>query len=787
VAGLVDDPVGDDHRVWLRSCGAAAAHQIQAVAIDAITGLPAAIAFAGGVQALRFRIAVVEGGSETRGTYGGIDVTGARRHDTSVLVGHQPAGVAPAQVTTHVGPAELRWTYTFRDEAPHLAVTVEITSQHRTDLTVRDVQLSIAVPAGPLTATGPVVRAPGNRIRSGLPLAELDQPVTVNTAGGTPGSSGLTVLEFPDRGSSLVCWPLSRDAIGAQAIHRDGEDAVIDLYTGLAGMIHGDGALHYGTLYLDNLPLSWEAIRPRIPGWYRAAGIELPADAPDWAAHASIFEVQLGTSLFGAPANYSPYPDIADLIADLDRIAYLGFDTIQLMPRQPFPSYNVIDFADIAASYADPDLLEDLVEQSHRRGIRVILDVIMHGVIDKESIAQAADAVRQGPHGAYLATDAAFSNDGADALEMAQRLPWSRHILDFERAWSDGSPGVHPLVRDHPDWFFRDSHGQVAGIYTKAFDLAHPEVAQYFQEALVHFVERLGIDGFRFDAPTYNAFPNWSPLTRHRASASELACIDLFAKLRAALKPRYPELLFYTEPSGVLLRQSMDVNYNYDEHSQLEDLVGFRGVALGSVGESTTGVRNAAELAAWFDDRNACLPDHAITAHHIDSHDTFWWPRPGQKWRREQIALPATRALASIFALSGGPYMTFVGGELGIEEHLRVIHRLRRRPEIGYGAADYRAVRTDSPRVYAVVRSAGEVSTLVLVNMADRASDVTLTLAPFAVTTPVVNLVDDTAVTISPGSRSILQMAAFSTVLLALHTPGPDTPGPDDSSGGDGA
>ncbi|MGB4135958.1 MAG: DUF3459 domain-containing protein, partial [Microbacterium sp.] len=252
-----------------------------------------------------------------------------------------------------------------------------------------------------------------------------------------------------------------------------------------------------------------------------------------------------------------------------------------------------------------------------------------------------------------------------------------------------------------------------------------PGWQDYFLSALRNLIDRLGVDGFRFDAPTYNAFPNWSERTRERASASELACLELFRRLRRELKPEHPELMFYTEPSGVLLRESMDLVYNYDEHAQLEDVMGFAGIALGGGGgASHVGIGTAADLAAWFDERDSVLPAGSVTAHHIDSHDTFWWPQPGQKWRREQFGVAPTRALASIFALSGGPYMTFVGGESGIEEHLREIHALRRRPAFAHGRADFRSVRTEDPHVFAVVREGDGEAFLVLVNLADRATRV---------------------------------------------------------------
>jgi len=107
-----------------------------------------------------------------------------------------------------------------------------------------------------------------------------------------------------------------------------------------------------------------------------------------------------------------------------------------------------------------------------------------------------------------------------------------------------------------------------------------------------------------------------------------------------------------------------------------------------------------------------------MTARHIDSHDTFWWPLPGFKWRREQYGLPAARALLATWSLIGGVYMTFVGGETAMEEEIRRLHRLRADlPEIRIGIADYDGVRADDDHIFAVARRHRGQTSLVLVNL----------------------------------------------------------------------
>jgi hypothetical protein len=148
-----------------------------------------------------------------------------------------------------------------------------------------------------------------------------------------------------------------------------------------------------------------------------------------------------------------------------------------------------------------------------------------------------------------------------------------------------------------------------------------------------------------------------------------MGCIPLFVDMRHDMKREKPDALLYTEPSGLLLRRSMDVNYNYDEQWLVS--------ALMTGNSSQRAVRNGRDFMIWIKDRDDFLPLGSETAHHIDSHDTFWWPQWGKKWRREQYSLTATKALSASFLCLDGPYMMFTGGEEGIEQELAGLLQFR--------------------------------------------------------------------------------------------------------------
>ena len=702
--------------------------------LDEKTGLPTALLFRQGGQevSLPFTLtATLETGGEEvfvplrNFSYVDTEKVGTFRRVEGAPLYHSSGPEETYAVTTEAGDWTVRWEYTFRQSHPRLELNFDISpSLAVSKTTLRDVRLEFVVRLPDFGLWR--LEAPGNTMRTGVNADALVEPFPVPTAGGDEGSTGLVALHCPERRQVLVLWPFSRTEIGDFSLHSDGDAFRFVLATGLAGRISRHESLRYGAVELDVMEGTWEETRDDVPGWYATLGLSTPQDRPEWVETASIFEVQIGYSPFWGGYRYEPYPTVKDLLADLGRIKGLGFDALQIMPRQPYPSYNVHDYADVTLSYGDEEDLRALVDACHSLGMRVILDILMHGVIDREVIARAAERVRSGPYYDRLSEAVTMVSGVSPAAVDQMNVAWSRHILDFEPYWFEGSPPCHPLVDEHPEWFMRDPQGNVTGIYTKAFDVANVEWQEYFCSAAEELVRRLDIDGFRFDAPTYNTLPNWSESTEHRASYSALGCLQLFELLRVRLKRLKEGVMLYTEPSGVLFRQAMDATYNYDEHWLPDALL---LTPQEDEQSRRTSVRNGRELAAWFRDRNAVLPPGSFIAHHIDSHDTFWWPLPGQKWRREQFGLDATRALLAVFSLSGGAYMTFVGGEKGIEEELRRVHRLRRTlPEVGRGAADYDAVWVDREAVYAVVRRSGSSCSVLLVNLSSEEVEATCSL-----------------------------------------------------------
>ncbi|HET6905502.1 MAG TPA: alpha-amylase family glycosyl hydrolase [Rhodanobacteraceae bacterium] len=92
--------------------------------------------------------------------------------------------------------------------------------------------------------------------------------------------------------------------------------------------------------------------------------------------------------------------DLNGVTAKLDYLKSLGVDGIWLMPINPSPSYHGYDITDYYAinpQYGTMADFERLVREAHRRGIKIIMDMVMNHSSDRSPWFRAA----QDPHSKY--------------------------------------------------------------------------------------------------------------------------------------------------------------------------------------------------------------------------------------------------------------------------------------------------------------------------------------------------------------------------------------------------
>jgi glycosidase len=631
-----------------------------------------------------------------------------------VYEGHQVICL-DREVALEISAREGDWTITsiFRlsPASDTLNRDLRLSYHGQTEAFLRDVRLIVPkVSVGRLAETW--LEAPDYPVTSHFPLSELGEGIwpglesrTLTISGkvqhsvDAPGSVvGMVALHHPASDISLMTWPHSTSEFSIMEVIREGDRIDFIHWLFLSDRFGHGHTLEAGRQYLRLSHENWDGALRRFQRWYETIKLRVPCDRPQWALGTAIYEVHIGRAPFKDGVNYEPYPTVANLTEDLPRIADLDFEVIQVMPHWPYCGYTVHDYHDIDLQYGDEDELKAMVQRAHELGLKVILDVVLHGCADKEIIR----------------------------WDMAQFGPYYDFIF---KEWLQRSDERSRYRDEHPEWFMQNEQGETAKVYTWAFDAANCSYQDFLIDVLKHYITDLGVDGFRFDAPTWNCMPNWADGLPYRASTSYYGAYHLMRRVREAIKRSHPQAMLYTEPSGPLFRQSMDVTYNYDVEwlsGSLMKVVSERGYAGAGIYD---GRRITAKQAGlWLHYRSLALPPGSITVQHLDSHDTFWWGEMAQ-FRREAFGDEAARALFAMFALQGGGIMNYVGAERGSEVFYRRLLKLRRNhPVLRYGACDFLAVGCDHEMVLSLFRIYGDEHAIPLINLGEEEARVHLRL-----------------------------------------------------------
>lgn len=214
--------------------------------------------------------------------------------------------------------------------------------------------------------------------------------------------------------------------------------------------------------------------------------------------------------------------DIQGLTQKLDYIQHLGVDCIWLLPIFPSPliddGYDISDYYNIHPDLGTIDDFKELVRETHRRGMRIIADLVINHTSDQCAWFKEAQANPRSPyHDYYVWSD------------TDQRYKDARIIfVDSETsnwAWSEEAQKYywHRFYACQPDLNFDN-----------------PAVREEMK-AVMRFWLDMGIDGFRADAVPYL-------IEREGTTCENLPETHAFLKeLRKLIDDEYPGCILLAE------------------------------------------------------------------------------------------------------------------------------------------------------------------------------------------------------------------------------------------------
>ncbi|HET7488006.1 MAG TPA: maltose alpha-D-glucosyltransferase [Acidimicrobiales bacterium] len=202
---------------------------------------------------------------------------------------------------------------------------------------------------------------------------------------------------------------------------------------------------------------------------------------PLWFQRAVFYEVLVRGFFDG---NNDGTGDLEGLTQRLDYIQWLGVDCLWLLPFYQSPlrdgGYDISDFFTILPEYGDLADAVGLVEEAHRRGIRVIADLVVNHTSDAHPWFQESRQDRTNPKADWYVW-----NDDPERWSDARVI-----FVDTEKSNWTWDP-----VRQQYFWHRFFSH-------QPDLNYDNPEVQQMMMD-VVRFWLDIGLDGFRLDAVPY--------------------------------------------------------------------------------------------------------------------------------------------------------------------------------------------------------------------------------------------------------------------------------------------
>jgi len=241
---------------------------------------------------------------------------------------------------------------------------------------------------------------------------------------------------------------------------------------------------------------------------------------PLWYKDAVIYELHI-KAFYDSDNNGTG--DFPGLIQKLDYIQDLGVNTLWLLPFYPSPmrddGYDIADYRNVHPDYGTMADFKLFVKEAHRRGLKIITELVINHTSDQHPWFQAA---RRAPAGSSKRDFYVWSHSN-------QKFPETRIIFkDAERSnwtWDEEAHAYywHRFFYHQPDLNFNN-----------------PMVVKAVIK-LMRFWLDLGVDGMRLDAIPYLCVREG---TQNENLPGTHAVIK---QMRAVLDAHYPHCVFLAE------------------------------------------------------------------------------------------------------------------------------------------------------------------------------------------------------------------------------------------------
>jgi maltose alpha-D-glucosyltransferase / alpha-amylase len=224
------------------------------------------------------------------------------------------------------------------------------------------------------------------------------------------------------------------------------------------------------------------AVAPAPAKTKSSAEVGIDRTVTDWYKDGVIYQLHV-KAFFDSTGD-----GIGDFEGLTQRLAYieaLGVNVVWLLPFYPSPlrddGYDIADYRDVNPSYGDMDAFKTFLDEAHRRGIRVMTELVINHTSDQHPWFQRARKAAKGsPHrNFYVWSDSDERYAGTRIIFVdTEKSNWTWDSEANAYYW-------HRFYSHQPDLNFDN-----------------PEVLEEIIQVMRFWLD-LGVDGLRLDAVPY--------------------------------------------------------------------------------------------------------------------------------------------------------------------------------------------------------------------------------------------------------------------------------------------
>jgi alpha-glucosidase len=372
-------------------------------------------------------------------------------------------------------------------------------------------------------------------------------------------------------------------------------------------------------------------------------------EKPTWWQNGVIYQIYPRSF---ADSNGDGIGDLPGIISRLDYLTELGIDALWLSPVYPSPDkdfgYDVSDHCGIDPRYGSLGDFDRLVKESHARGLRILMDMVMNHTSDRHEWFQESRKSRDNPKRDWYIWRSPKKNG---------RVPNNWQASFGGKAWQYDAQTeqfyLHLFTREQPDVNWRN-----------------PAVRKAQLDVFRFWLER-GVDGFRLDV--FNAYFKHADLPsnppkfglrsfdrqRHIFDIDQPEMIPLLEELRQLLDS-YPER--YAVGETYFATPEKSLSYCGPDKLHAAFSFDFTPKDLTYPWNPKWIMRQVMEREQLFKEKGI-WPTTVLSNHDL--------PRAASRYSHSEEDAQAKIAMTILLTLRGTPFM-YYGEEIGMRDiHLR--------------------------------------------------------------------------------------------------------------------